>query len=90
MPYIRSELITFSGGCYQPCKGVQGVASTEGKKAWQEAIDFIEDRANEPLPALRWESGVSLAARDHVEDQGPQGLVGHPSSDRKTTPFQRI
>ena len=62
----------------------------EGKPAWQEAIDFIENRVHEPLPALKWEPGVSRAAQDHVEDQGKTSELGHISTDGRTNPDKRV
>jgi uncharacterized protein YkwD len=55
----------------------------EGVKAVDEAIAFL--RASAPLPPLTLSRGLSLAARDHVADQGPQGGTSHQGSDGSTT-----
>ncbi|HXH32128.1 MAG TPA: CAP domain-containing protein [Bacteriovoracaceae bacterium] len=54
--------------------------TNEGTAAVTEAIDFLEIQA--PLKIkLTLSQGLTSAARDHVEDQGPKGQVGHYSSD---------
>ena len=45
---------------------------------------------HEPLPPLRWEPGVSRAARDHVDDQGKTSEMGHTSTDGRTNPAKRV
>lgn len=59
----------------------------EGVKAVDEAIRFL--RRAKPLPALELSPGLSRAARDHVADSGPRGIIGHQGSDGSNPP-QRI
>lgn len=49
--------------------------TNEGTDAVDEAIRFLKKQ--EPLGSLRPSKGMSRAAKDHVRDQGPRGLVGH-------------
>lgn len=63
------------------------IATREGKFAVMEAIEFLtiqqskyDAKEGKPLPPLRWDERVAAAAKDHVEDIGPKGLIGHESS----------
>ena len=54
-------------------------STQEGVKAVDEAIAFLQRVP--PLAPLEPSRGLSLSARDHVEDQGPKGDTGHIGSD---------
>jgi uncharacterized protein YkwD len=55
------------------------VQTQEGLKAVEEAIHFL--RAAKPMAPFRVSAGMSRAARDHVQSQGPQGAIGHKGAD---------
>jgi uncharacterized protein YkwD len=55
------------------------LVTQEGVGAVDEALDFL--RSADQLPPLSPSRGMSMGARDHVEDQGPKGLIGHQGSD---------
>jgi uncharacterized protein YkwD len=59
----------------------------EGTPAIDEAINYL--KTAKPLPKLTISSGMSKASKDHVQDQGKTGEVGHNGSD-KSTPFDRL
>ena len=63
------------------------LATIEGLAVREETLTFLE--AQVPIRhKLTLSKGLTQAARDHVNDQGPKGLTGHYSSDR-TAPDQR-
>ena len=53
--------------------------TNEGAAAVEEAIEYLKNA--EPMGTLEWKSGMSKACQFHVEDQGPDGLTGHTSTD---------
>ncbi len=63
------------------------VLTKEGVFALTEAIRFMEKAS--PIPKLRCSPGMSRGARDHVEDQGRTGAVGHGSAEG-SRPHERI
>lgn len=61
--------------------------TSEGVKAVEEAIRFLRDV--EPLGSVRPSRGMSLGARDLLQDQGPTGETGHVGSDG-SHPWDRV
>jgi hypothetical protein len=59
----------------------------EGPGVIDEAIHAL--RATEPMPPLQRSIGMSIAAQDHVKDQGPRGTIGHTDSNG-ADPCQRV
>ena len=59
----------------------------EGVAAVDEAIAYL--KSVRPVGALKPSQGMSLAARDHVKDQGSTGATGHDGSDG-SDPFTRL
>lgn len=55
------------------------MATQEGVKAVDEAIAYLKKAG--AIGPLAMSAGLSLAARDHAEDIGPKGAVGHAGSD---------
>jgi hypothetical protein len=55
------------------------IATQEGIAAVEEAIQFL--RRLQPLSPLNLSQGMSMGARDHVNDLGPKGTIGHYGSD---------
>jgi uncharacterized protein YkwD len=63
------------------------MTSREGIKAVEEAIVFLKQV--KPVGPLDMSVGLSRAARDHVDDLGPKGQVGHGGTDG-STPSERV
>jgi uncharacterized protein YkwD len=59
----------------------------EGTPAIDEAIRALQKIR--PVSTLKLSRGLTLAARDHVRDQGKRGITGHHGRDG-STPFQRM
>jgi uncharacterized protein YkwD len=79
--------IGFYNGKMLQVPGEIPIRTNEGVKAVEEAIRFL--RAARSLRPLKVSRGLSLAAKDHVKDQGPKGLTGHSGSDG-SDPFARM
>jgi uncharacterized protein YkwD len=63
------------------------IVTEEGAAALEEAIAYLERAA--PIGPLRWNEGLSRAARDHVRDQGRTRQTGHAGT-QGSTPKQRL
>lgn len=65
--------------------------SLKGRPQWNQGLDetilFVEKK--EPLPPFRISKGLSLAARNLLNDRGPEGLTGHVGKDGKSI-FERM
>jgi uncharacterized protein YkwD len=59
----------------------------EGTPAIDEAIRALQQ--TRPVSTLKFSRGLTLAARDHVRDQGNRGITGHNGRDG-SNPFQRM
>ena len=59
--------------------GKTTLRTKEGASAVKEAIEYLNKIA--PVRALKWHNELYIAARHHVNDIGPRGLVQHESSD---------
>ena len=51
------------------------LVTNEGDRAVKEAIRVL--RSTGPLPTLKEDKGLATAARDHVREIGPKGLMQH-------------
>lgn len=58
------------------------VLTQEGPVALEEAIAYLEKA--KPIGPLRWNEGLSRAARDHVRDQGRTRETGHRGTTGST------
>ncbi|HOJ62970.1 MAG TPA: CAP domain-containing protein [Spirochaetota bacterium] len=63
------------------------IITNEGIRAVDEAINELLSYT--PMQPLKISKGMSLAAKDHVNDQGTKGSLGHTGSDG-SSPFVRM
>jgi hypothetical protein len=81
--YIKPRLQWFGGpfgeGSYLAPGQTVYTSTQEGKNGIQSCIDDLSRRQS--MQALMPEQGLFLAARDHVNDHGPRGMMGHTGSD---------
>jgi uncharacterized protein YkwD len=84
--FLEARLQLYRGNVLR-LPGQVPLDTKEGKVAVQEAIRVLRQTVS--VPALRPASGLSRAARDHVKDIGPKGLVQHKGSD-KSDPADRV
>src|SRR5688572_10078726 len=76
--YLEKLKPQFTGKTYTPA-GKDPLTTEEGWNAVDEAIRFL--KALKPLPPLSASNGLSLAALNHVKDQGRSGGTGHRSAN---------
>jgi Cysteine-rich secretory protein family len=65
----------------------RSISTMEGPGVIDEAIHTL--RSTNSMPPLQHSMGMSIAARDHVKDQGPRGTIGHTDSNG-ADPCQRV
>ena len=81
IPYLENHRSQFRGLMYRN-NGIN-MMTNEGTVAVDEAISYL--RSCRPCSALTLSIPMSRAAQDHVDDQGPKGVVGHDGSDGSTS-----
>ncbi|MDR2518524.1 MAG: CAP domain-containing protein [Spirochaetaceae bacterium] len=90
--YIKPRIALFDGkspfgpNSYKLPSGTY-MTTAEGAKAVRECYNAL--RAAPSSPILMPSYGMSRAAKDHVNDQGPRGATGHSSSSG-ASPWDRL
>ena len=84
--FARAHRERFDGRVYVRADGAR-ITTHEGTTAVDEAIAFLAKA--KPLKPLSACKGLAHAARDHVKDIGPKGILAHEGSDG-STPSQRM
>lgn len=79
--YVVPMKARFDGRRYQR-PGQIDVMTNEGVNAVNECIRALS--TYDPVSVMQSSEILSLAAADHVEDQGPRGATGHTGSDGST------
>jgi uncharacterized protein YkwD len=70
--YFNGKVVRYPGN-------PDGLRTAEGVAAVDEAIRVL--RRQRPVRTVGAATLLTRAARDHVEEQGPRGLTGHPSAN---------
>jgi len=65
-------------------EGKTNLRTNEGTKAVKEAIEYLQTKAEKVEESLRWSDELAKAAKEHVEDTGPKGLLSHEGSSGST------
>ena len=76
---LERELPYYQGTLFRRPGDEMALQTREGAAAVREAINIL--RRTRPLPIFRPSQGMTLAARDHVRDQAPRGLMNHRGTD---------
>jgi len=76
---LERDLQYYRGTMFRRPGDDSPLETREGVNAVREAIRVL--RQTRPLPALRPVEGMMIAARDHVNDQAPRGLMNHRGTD---------
>jgi hypothetical protein len=77
--YIESMLQYFDGYLYKEPEKEEKITQ-EGIISAEECCVFLKGMKS--VPILSPERGLSLGAKDHINDQGPSGTTGHTGTDR--------
>jgi uncharacterized protein YkwD len=79
IPNLQKLLECFDGDVLKR-EGKTNLRTNEGPKAVKEAIEYLQTKAEKVTEPLRWSEELVKAAKEHVEDTGPKGLLSHESS----------
>jgi uncharacterized protein YkwD len=71
---LKKMIPLFKGTIYN-----ERAMTKEGAAVVEETIKYLKEHS--PVGALSYSKGLTLAARDHVLDQGPTGDFGHNGTD---------
>lgn len=74
-----AEWIPYYEFKHRTLPGQETIWTTEGVRGVEQAIEYLDSVV--PVGALKPLEGLTLAARDHAEDMGPGGGVGHMGMD---------
>lgn len=83
IPYLQTMLGQFDGDVLKR-EGKTNLRTNEGPKAVKEAIDYLQSKAEKVPVPLKWSEEMAKAAKEHVEDTGPKGLLSHEGSTGTT------
>ncbi len=80
-------LLQYFDGDLMKYPGEIAIQTNEGRSAVEECYNVLMNTS--PIDSIRPSRGLSLAAKDHVEDQGRTRKTGHDGSDG-SSPFDRM
>ena len=83
IPHLQKLLECFDGEVLKR-EGKTNLRTNEGPKAVKEAIEYLQTKAEKVEEPLKWSEELAKAAKEHVEDTGPKGLLSHEGSSGAT------
>jgi hypothetical protein len=83
IPHLQKLLDCFDGDVLKR-EGKTNLRTNEGPKAVKEAIEYLQTKAEKVEEPLKWSEELAKAAKEHVEDTGPKGLLSHEGSSGAT------
>jgi uncharacterized protein YkwD len=87
IPFLREDLKNFDGSSISRTEYSARIMTSEGPKAWEEAIEFLQKQ--EPVHRLKWSQSLEKSATDHALYLGKNGLMSH-IGEQATTMQDRI
>jgi uncharacterized protein YkwD len=85
--HLERCLGRFRGNTLYAEDGRSFIETKEGKFAYVEAIEFL--RKQQPMKEFKWNEKLTKAAKEHVDDIGPKGMVSSIGSNG-SLPTDRI
>ncbi len=79
---LRADMPYFDNETKELCRpGQAPLATMEGRRAWEEAVDVLKAMKTGELPPFKWSAHLARPAIAHCKDIGDAGTYSHSGSD---------